>query len=121
MFTGHCHCGNISFAADSLPTTVTECNCSVCNRYGARWAYFNPADVRLTVRDVPSNTYRWGDEMIDFHHCPQCGCLTHYTGTGIDNKPQTRIALNSRMCALAQTLSIRIRHFDGADTWQYLD
>ena len=121
MLTGQCHCGNISFSADTSPKIVTECNCSICNRYGARWAYYKPSAVTLLVRDEQTKTYRWGDEMIDFHHCPRCGCMTHYTGTGKDNEPKDRIALNIRMCALEQTADIRIRHFDGANSWTYLD
>ena len=121
MLNGHCHCGNVSFSVGSLPATLTECNCSICHRYGARWAYYKPEQVTLTVGDVPTQTYRWGDEMIDFHHCPQCGCLTHYTGTGKDQQPVDRIALNSRMFPLSQTADITVRHFDGAQSWTYLD
>jgi hypothetical protein len=93
----------------------------MCNRYGARWAYYAPANVNLTVRDKPTETYRWGDEMIDFHHCPQCGCVTHYTGTGKGEEVMDRMAINTRMCSLADTKDIPIRHFDGADTWAFID
>ena len=120
MLTAQCHCGNISLTVNETPETLTQCNCSVCNRYGARWAYFKAAQVQINFRQTKSQTYRWGDGDIDFHHCSTCGCVTHYTGSG---KPEQidRIAINTRMCPAIQTASIRIRHFDGADTWSYLN
>jgi len=120
VLKGQCHCGNIAFTVDQTPETLTECNCSMCNRYGSQWAYFKPSEVTITVRDTHTNTYRWGDESIDFHHCPNCGCITHYTGTG-KGEPMDRLAVNARMCSLDQTKGIPIRHFDGADTWKFLD
>jgi hypothetical protein len=59
--------------------------------------------------------------MIDFHHCPQCGCITHYTGTGKGEEVVDRMAINTRMCSLADMKDIPIRHFDGADTWAFID
>ena len=121
MLTGHCHCGNISFSVDAKPEDLTECNCSMCNRYGAQWAYFEPNEVTITVKDTPTETYRWGDKMIDFHHCPTCGCITHYSATENMPKEHDRIAVNARMCSLDQTKGIPVRRFDGADTWTFFE
>ncbi|EAR07817.1 hypothetical protein MED297_05214 [Reinekea sp. MED297] len=120
-FCGQCHCGNIQFEADHEPATLTECNCSLCHRYGVRWAYFKHRKVRITVRDRPTETYCWGDRMIRFHHCPTCGCVTHYTGVTDTPDPDERVALNARLADRHLTETIRIRHFDGADTWTFLD
>ncbi len=122
MLNAQCHCGNIKLTASgNTPETLTECNCSICHRYGARWAYFKPDEVQVEMSQ-PSVTYRWSDEVVDFHHCPICGCLTHYTSTEKDLPVEGRkVAINARMCSREQTESIRIRHFDGANTWQFLD
>jgi len=98
---------------------VTECNCSVCRRYGARWAYYTREQVELTASPETLAAYSWGDRTIEFYHCRHCGCLTHYEST--DKHPSSRIALNSRMLPLEVTASLRVRHFDGADSWSYLD
>lgn len=121
MFKGQCHCGNVQLSAPEAPPTLTACTCSICHRYGAQWAYFKVGEVDVSCFEQPTQTYRWGDEDIDFHHCPRCGCLTHYTST--KNKPdaEDRIAFNGRMFDPALTAAIRLRHFDGADTWTYLD
>lgn len=121
MFTGQCHCGNISFKADHKPESLTECNCSICNRYGSKWAYYKTSEVSVTFKEQDSTTYRWGDRVIDFHHCPICGCMTHYTGTEESDEPMDRIAVNARMVHLSDIEGIKVRHFDGADSWTFLD
>ena len=57
--------------------------------------------------------------MIAFHFCNTCGCLTHYTGTPAYEGD--RVAINARMMDPADIAGIRIRTFDGAETWKYLD
>lgn len=47
MIRGHCHCGNISLEIPRLTTTATECNCSICRRYGALWGYFTQPEVKV--------------------------------------------------------------------------
>src|SRR5687768_7307944 len=42
-----CHCGTIRLAIDGAPEEVTECNCSICRRYGVLWAYYSPKQVRF--------------------------------------------------------------------------
>lgn len=42
-----CHCGAAALTVPSAPADVTECNCSICRRLGARWAYYNPLEVTL--------------------------------------------------------------------------
>ena len=42
-----CHCGSVRLEVDSPPSEVTECNCSICRRYGVLWAYYPPHQVRM--------------------------------------------------------------------------
>jgi hypothetical protein len=49
--TATCHCGDVRILIPESELTVTSCNCSICRRYGALWAYFTRQQVRLpTVR-----------------------------------------------------------------------
>jgi hypothetical protein len=114
-----CHCQNVQITIPDIPATVTSCNCSVCRRYGARWAYFTRAEVKLDAVTAPLAFYRWGDCTIDFWHCTKCGCLTHYTS--VDEGPGSRFAVNARMLPLNTMEALTVRHLDGADTWKYLD
>jgi hypothetical protein len=119
MFIATCHCQNVRIEIQELPVTVTSCNCSLCRRYGARWAYFSRDQVRLEAEPGTLSNYCWGDRFIDFWHCTVCGCLTHYTS--VDTEPGSRFAVNARMLPPEVMESLPVRHFDGADTWQYLD
>jgi len=119
MHVGACHCGNIKLAIESLPDSVTTCNCSICSRYAALWAYLRPAEVTVTAGPEGLSTYTWGDRLIDFMRCAKCGCVTHYQsaeGSGYD-----RLAVNFRMFDAAVQGLLRVRRFDGADSWAYLD
>lgn len=63
--------------------------------------------------------YVWNDQVIEFHHCRICGCLTHYQSS--DKAKDSRLAINCRMMAPEAIAGIRLRTFDGADTWKYID
>jgi hypothetical protein len=117
--TASCHCGNIRILIPELPHSLSSCNCSVCRRYGALWAYFTRRQVTLDADEKALAAYRWGDRTIDFWHCANCGCLTHYTSR--EDGPESRFAVNARMLPPDLIESLPVRRFDGADTWRYLD
>lgn len=117
MIKASCHCGNITLEIPEITDSLTSCNCSICNRLGALWAYYSPGDVAVSWEQAPSVTYSWGDKEIDFHHCSYCGCVTHYSPV---KSNRYRLAINARMIEPAIINDIPIRHFDGADSWEYL-
>ena len=41
MVKGACHCGAVTIELRHAPQSLTECNCSICRRYGAHRAYCN--------------------------------------------------------------------------------
>jgi hypothetical protein len=98
---------------------VTECNCSICHRYGAKWAYYTASTARVLCAPEAVRSYCWGDHEIEFYHCNQCGCLTHYES--VDKSEGYRIAINARMMSPGDIKNIPVKRFDGADTWKYLD
>ena len=42
-----CHCGAVQIRVRRMVRTLTSCNCSICRRYGALWAYYAPHSVRI--------------------------------------------------------------------------
>lgn len=44
-----CHCENVTLILSEISTEVGECNCSICRRYSASWAYFSPEQVEVTM------------------------------------------------------------------------
>jgi hypothetical protein len=63
--------------------------------------------------------YVWGDRSIEFYFCNTCGCLTHYES--VEKSDDSRIAVNARMLSPTDIGDAKIKTFDGADTWKYLD
>lgn len=100
-----CHCGNVNLAFEKLPTKVRDCDCPMCNRLGALWADFDPSAVDVKS-SKPTATYQWGDGEFEIHHCPNCGCTTHYTSTEVSEKPE--LGINLRMLDRRQLEQIPI-------------
>jgi len=118
MLEASCHCGAVKVRVPALPESVTSCNCSACCRYAALWAYYEPKDVKVSCEPQQLGDYCWGDKTITFHHCNNCGCLTHYTPTDLGNPK--RMAINFRMLTTDVVNRVKVRYFDGAETWQFL-
>ena len=119
MIQASCHCGAVRIEIDLLPDTLTQCTCSICRRYGALWAYCSRDTARVVSGHDSETAYTWGDELIEFCHCNTCGCVTHYED--VEKLEESRLAVNARMIAPQETARLRIRTFDGADTWTYVD
>lgn len=112
-----CHCGAVRISAPQSPFEVTECNCSICRRVAARWAYYAPAEVRMH-RPGATEPYVWGERMLAFHRCRRCGCTTHWQSLDAGRE---RMAVNARMLDPVDWSRIRVRQFDGAASRRYLD
>lgn len=117
MITGTCHCGAVSYSFDHTPSKTTSCNCSVCRRLGTLWIYAKMPLITITGDTVP---YAWGEKSLAFHHCPVCGCTTHWRPLNPDG-PDAYMAVNLRLADPEVIASVPVRHFDGADTWEFLD
>jgi len=107
-----CHCGAVRIRAP-VPAQISECNCSICRKLGSRWAYYSPAEVSIAGSTAP---YIHGDRTLATHHCPTCGCTTHWLGL---DAYADRVAVNARLMSGVE--NVPVRHFDGADTWTFLD
>lgn len=119
MLDGTCHCGAVRWHLKTMPESVTACNCTVCRRYGALWAYGH-IDHDIEV-EGETRTYRRKDGgIIDFHFCSSCGCITHY----VTNRPKENgkfwTGVNVRLTDPGPIEHLAIDHFDGFDTFEDL-
>lgn len=119
MIKGSCHCGAVTFELPRLPEWLKDCNCSICRRLGTLWAYYTLQEVRFTGQPDATFGYVWGDRTVAFHSCRTCGCTTHWLR--LDPKPDSRVGVNGRLLAPEVFAGLRIRPFDGADSFHYLD
>ncbi len=63
MIRASCHCGAVVIEADRLPRGVTECNCSICRRLGARWAYYTRKSARIVAGADAGRGLRLGRQV----------------------------------------------------------
>ena len=119
MLSTTCHCGAVTIEIPRPPATVTNCNCSICRRYGTLWAYFPAEEVRVTAGPGGLAGYSWGDKDLRFVRCANCGCITHWEA--VAPGPGARRGVNARNFDPEQIGDVRIRRLDGAATWEYLE
>ena len=119
MLSGSCHCGAVTVTVPRKPRRLTSCNCSICRRYGALWAYYKPREVRVACAKGKTASYAWGDGSLRFLRCKDCGCVTHWEPVQRDS--DGRMGVNARMFDPGIVETVPVRHFDGATTWRFLD
>lgn len=117
MITASCHCGLVCLDVQAAPSAVTDCNCSICRRYGVLWAYYSLQQVRVRSNGA-THSYMWNDHSLAFHRCSNCGCVTHWAPT---DPAHDKMAINARLLPVEMLENASIRHFDGATTFRYLD
>jgi len=119
MIAATCHCGAVRVEVARRPRSLTNCNCSICRRYGTLWAYYKRSEVRVVSASGATQEYVWGDRTLKFVRCRSCGCVTHWEG--VQPKEDGRMGVNARNFEPGALGSPRIRLLDGASTWKYLD
>jgi hypothetical protein len=116
--TASCHCGAIRLEIERAPETVTDCNCSICRRYGVLWAYYRPVQVQIVASSDATDIYMWDDRSIEFHRCRVCGCVTHWAPV---DRGRDRMGVNARLMPFEVVAAARVRKLDGAVTERYVD
>ena len=119
MLEATCHCGAVSIGVPHQPEYLVDCNCSICRRNGALWAFYSAVTVRVNGHPESTTAYIWGPRTIQTMHCKMCGCATHWEEFGTN--AERRVGVNARNFEPSVIAGVRVRKFDGAVTWEYLD
>jgi len=122
VIEGSCHCGAARWTLKGDPGSITACNCTLCRRYGALWAY-DYEDDRIEILGGPLSSYtRIGkaDPALEIRFCPTCACVLSWRGLRIDEEGRRRVAVNVRLANPEAVAALSIDHFDGLDTFDDL-
>lgn len=114
-----CHCGAIRIYVRRISRTLTSCNCSICRRYGALWAYYAASSVTIEAPKGGLSKYSWNRKIRAYYRCKKCGCVTHYAYR--KKRRNTTVAVNAVNFEPSALVGVRIRHLDGAASWKFLD
>jgi hypothetical protein len=106
VLSATCHCGAVRIHVRRAPRAVTNCNCSICRRYGALWAYYSASSVRIDAPKGVLQSYSWRRT---------CGCVTHYKYR--KNWGRRTVAINAANFEPDVLKGVPIRNLDGASTW----
>ncbi len=117
MLKGHCHCESVSWIYPKNLESVTACNCTLCRRYGALWAYgYLEEGISISGNTV---AYERERQLNGFHFCLNCGCLAYYLSKSKDSEGRLRIAVNLRMIDNPdKIMGLQIDHFDGLNKFE---
>ena len=119
VLEGRCHCGACGWTLKGDPGSITACNCTLCSRYGALWAYDFYGDRTQLFGDTASYTRAVKtDPALEMLFCSNCGCVVAYRGLKPEDNGKFRIVLNVRMAELDKVASLAIDHFDGLDSFE---
>ena len=119
MVEGSCHCGAVRVSIPEVPQRMTLCNCSICRRLGALWAYYPQTDVRIHGHPASTQGYVWGDRTLSTVRCASCGCVMFWEP--LKPNGDGRMGVNMRNFDPALLEHTTLRRFDGAVTWKYVD
>ena len=111
MLIGTCHCGAVKVTIPRKPRTVTDCNCSICRRYGVLWAYYKASAVTVDAKPKATESYSWGRKHLKFVRCKTCGCVMCWQ---LVKPGHDRMGVNYRNFDLDLLQAVRITPFDGA-------
>jgi len=121
MLTISCHCGAIRLEFARRPRKLTQCNCSICRRYGAIWAYYRRKSVQVACRRSALAVYSWGHKGREFCRCKNCGSVTHYESARKRTDGSDWLAINVRNIDDPELVAgLPIKMLDGASTWKVL-
>ncbi len=118
MLKASCHCGAVTLEVPAPPAYVIDCNCSICRRTRALWAFYQEDAVRIDGDPARTEDYIWGDRTLRTVRCKCCGCVTHWKP--LDSKGNGRMGVNMANFEPDVVAPLEVRRFDGADTWEYL-
>ena len=110
-----CHCGAVRLEVARRPDFVNECNCSLCAKTGAWWAYLDPAEVTV---EGETHGYRRSDKAdpgAEIRFCPRCGIATHFvlTESAVARHGNTMMGVNMRLADEVDLAGIELRYPDG--------
>lgn len=115
MIRAACHCTAVRFELEEAPEWVLDCNCTLCRRYGAIWAYPEASQVRFVQGEDSTDAHSWGPKALAFHRCRECGCVTHMMVV----EGARLYGINARMIPTLDPASVRVRQKDNGHTGRF--
>jgi len=114
-----CLCGRVRIEIARRPDFVNECNCTLCNKSGARWGYFHPSEVTVEGDTQGYCREDKDDPACRLHFCPGCGATTHFrlTSAAVAKVGDGMMGVNMWLADEKDLAGLELRYPDGR-SWQ---
>jgi hypothetical protein len=118
-YSGSCHCGAARFEADmDLAAGSLRCNCSICTKSRAWFAFVTPTQFRLLAGEDALADYQWtppGKPQPNLHYrfCTTCGIRTFATGKNPKGEDIYAIAIAALDDPDNDGLAASLKYVDG--------
>jgi hypothetical protein len=111
-----CLCGQSRVEIHKRPDFVHECNCTLCRKSGALWAYFHPSEVGVEGATEGYSRDDKADPAAEIRFCANCGATTHFvlTASAVAKFGNSQIGVNMRLADENALAGIELRYPDGA-------
>jgi hypothetical protein len=110
-----CLCGRVRVDTQKRSEFINECNCTLCSKSGARWAYFHPSEVAVEGMATGYSREDKSDSAAEIHFCAVCGSTTHFilTASAIAKFGNVQMEGNVRLADEREIAGIELRYPDG--------
>jgi len=118
-YHGGCHCGAVRYsAALDLEKGTMRCNCSLCSKSRAWFAFTPEEKFRLESGGGNFVEYRWTPEgkpepNLTYYICDTCGVRTHADGIGPGGARTVAVQVATLEDADPDVLAKSIHYVDG--------
>ena len=113
---GSCHCGRVTIRVPAPPDYLNACNCTLCVKNGALWAYYPRGRVEI---DGEARAYVRADEAepyLSTNFCADCGSTTHWAPLAAD--APDRMGVNMALFEPAELRGIEVRYGDRRNDYE---
>jgi len=92
-YSGGCHCGAVAYTVEVDPSQSLKCNCTICAKIGAVWAFAPKSNFSLKSGEAKLGDYQFGKKSLHHRFCTACGIESYAEGTAPDGSPTVGINL----------------------------
>lgn len=118
-YEGGCHCGAVRYGVDlDLDKGSLRCNCSLCSKSRAWFAFAPAARFRLERGGGELLRYRWTppgkpQPNLTYYFCGACGVRTHAEGRDPKGNAMVAVQVATLEGADPELLARSVRYVDG--------
>ena len=110
-YQGGCHCGRVRYEATSDLAQVVDCNCSICMKRGALWAFVKAPQFKLLQGEDALTDYQFGKKNIHHLFCQSCGVGSF--SRGLAPNGEETFAINVSCLDDVDVAKLKLTPFDG--------